>query len=138
MPDNSWEKIKEIVDAALRLESDRRPAFLDEACGGNVSLRGEVDSLLSSFGKLDGFMERPPGDDLLRQGSGSLTLTAGQAIGRYTVVSKIGEGGMGAVYLARDDKLGRNVAIKLPNQKNRGNRVNVIRVAGEARAPAVS
>ena len=135
MSNDNWSKVKEIVDAAIRREPDERAGYLDEACADDTDVRREVESLLSSFGKADGFMEKPAVDLNAEAATVELQeMSEGQMIGRYEVVSKLGEGGMGAVYLANDDKLGRNVAIKVLNKKYERNEENVTRFIREARA----
>ena len=59
-----------------------------------------------------------------------------QRIGEYTVLKKIGEGGMGAVYLAEDAKLGRKVAIKTMKPELAANKLDRDRFVREARAAA--
>ena len=58
MAGDKWSQVKEILDAAIRQKPEERAAFLDEACNGDNGVRGEVESLLSSFGRADGFMEK--------------------------------------------------------------------------------
>ncbi len=59
MKTEDWHKAKEIFDEALKLEDDERRRFLDEACDGNKELLFEVESLLSSFGHAEEFMDEP-------------------------------------------------------------------------------
>ena len=59
MPDNNWEKVKEVFDLASRRKPEERREFVYEACDGDEILLAEVESLLSSLGKADSFMETP-------------------------------------------------------------------------------
>ena len=62
MAEDKWTQVKEILDEAIRRKPEERAAFLDEACDGNKTVRSEVESLLSSFGRAEGFMEQPAAD----------------------------------------------------------------------------
>jgi len=109
-----WQHARAVFKSALELEERKRSAFLDEACSGDDELRREVESLLASLEQGGSFLETPAykiaGDS---EADFASELEAGQALGCYEVLSRIGEGGMGEVYLARDTKLGRQVALKL-------------------------
>ena len=135
MSDAHWEKLKEIFHRAVALPSDERAAYLDKVCDGDLSLRQAVESLLESHEET-GFVDQPAyqaaADMLLEDGK----LTAGQAVGRYRILSLLGEGGMGEVYLAEDTKLHRRVAIKfLPGDSN-ANEQAKRRLLREAQAAA--
>jgi hypothetical protein len=56
---NQWGKVKELFEAALEHEPDRRSAFLREACGHDEELLTEVESLLSAYAQSDGLSEHP-------------------------------------------------------------------------------
>lgn len=135
MAGDKWSQVKEILEAAIRRKPEQRAAFLDKACEGDDSVRREVESLLSSFGRADGFMETPAIDVAGK----ALTITRklfteGQAVGHYEITRLIGVGGMGEVYLAKDTKLDRNVAIKFLNKKYESHQENVRRFVQEAKA----
>jgi len=91
-----------------------RATFLDQACDGDESLRQEVESLLKSYGDAESFMETPAVQSAAKSIVGDrASLSVGQRINQYEILAPIGEGGMGEVYLARDSKLDRKVAIKI-------------------------
>ena len=103
-----------ICQSALERPAEQRSAFLAEACGGDDELRLEAESLLASDGQASSFLETPVLADAAR-GIVEVgpALTIGDRVGPYTVVSPLGTGGMGEVYRARDDRLRRDVAIKI-------------------------
>ena len=113
-----WREIEQVLDRALDLPTDERAAFLESACGADVALRNEVEHLLRANDCAGDFLEQP----LLRipwivSDATSLapTLSApGTTIaGRYVLERELGRGGMATVYLARDAKHNRPVAIKV-------------------------
>jgi serine/threonine protein kinase len=112
---NQQQSAEEIFEAALDLPDEQRPAYVVQACRGSSELREDVERLLRDYQRMGGFLDNSPvgaKKEDVPQFIGQ-TLTAGQKLGRYTVIESIGSGGMGAVYRARDEKLERFVAIKI-------------------------
>lgn len=108
-----WQQVKRLFDEALEKDGPERAAFLDQACSQDSELRREVQSLLDNCGD-DTFLENPAhaiAPELLR--SIADRARVGKQLGPYEVVSEIGHGGMGIVYLARDKRLDRLVALKM-------------------------
>jgi len=104
MNKSHWGRVKQLFAAACELSAERRECFLKEACGADLVLRNEVESLLAAHqpsaeagGEAGGLLEGP-----------------GTRIGPYKLLEKIGEGGFGTVFLAeQEEPLRRRVALKV-------------------------
>lgn len=106
-----WNRLERLFYAALELGPSERTAFLDRECGDDSELRQEVESLLAYSAKTLGVLKQP-----VEEAAQRLTWReVGQQVGPYRLISLLGEGGMGQVYLAsRADHLyEQQVAIKL-------------------------
>ena len=109
----AWDDIEALVAEAIELGPRERAALLDARCGGRTELRSEVESLLASHDESTGFL------DALNQITGDLVGDApslvGQSIGRFRLLDRVGEGGMGVVYRAErvDRQFTEQVALKL-------------------------
>ena len=109
----------ELVEHAFELEGAQRTTFLAQACGDDLELRTEVEALLQEEERAAKLMSTPAaefGAELLRDGATIGELNTSEMLGDYRIISLLGEGGMGEVYLADDTHFGRQVAIKLIKQ----------------------
>jgi hypothetical protein len=125
-----WQLVKELFEAALERDDEDAAAFLAQACPGDLEVRAEVESLLAAHARDSGFMNQPAGNLLIDRNP--VLLTA-QHLGNYEVISTLGKGGMGQVYLALDTRLGRKVALKLLPFSNTSDPNHVQRLEQEAR-----
>jgi serine/threonine protein kinase/Flp pilus assembly protein TadD len=125
-----WQLVKELFEAALERDDEDAAAFLAQACPEDVEVRTEVESLLAAHARDSGFMNQPAGNLLIDRNPVLLT---GQHLGNYEVISTLGKGGMGQVYLALDTRLGRKVALKLLPFSNTSDPNHVQRLEQEAR-----
>lgn len=112
MEPDRWNQVDRLLDAALELSPEKRAAFLDKACAGDEGLRKEIDALLASDDGAHSFLEKPALELAAKALADKKDSIAGQTIGHYKIISRVGAGGMGEVYLAQDTKLDRKVAIK--------------------------
>ena len=103
-----WARITDVFRAAVEKGDAERTAFLESACGSDEALRRNVELLLA--GEAEPSLVSPIPDYLE---SGALDLVAGETLAQYRMESKVGEGGMGAVYLGYDTRLHRKVALKV-------------------------
>jgi serine/threonine protein kinase len=114
MTPERWQQVNELFAAVIELDPAQQAAFLAQSCSGDPTLRSEIESLIASDGREWNLLESPALEvaaPLLADEQPQLP--AGQNIGRYQVVSFIGRGGMGEVYLATDEKLNRRIALKV-------------------------
>ena len=114
MTPERWQLIKELFHSALEREPGRRDDFLAESCAADRSLRAQIESLIAAHEETGSFLNAPAyqvaAELLVDDGA---ELAAGQSVGPYQIISLLSAGGMGEVYLAKDTRLGRQVALKL-------------------------
>ncbi|AMY08453.1 Serine/threonine-protein kinase PrkC [Luteitalea pratensis] len=134
-----WERAKLVFQAALECEASERPGLVAEECRGDAALHAEVLSLLDAHARAGSFAERhavPDVPEWLATPSTAATLHSGARLGPYEIVGWLGAGGMGAVYSARDPRLGRTVAIKVLHRELRDDPAIALRFEHEARTLA--
>ncbi len=118
-----WQRVSDLMNAGLERPLGERDAFLRRECGNDDALRARVEALMAADARAgEGFMAQPmfslQGDDTADAGDSeeaSPSNEAGQRIGPYRLLRRIGKGGMGAVYLAErvDGGFEQRVAIKV-------------------------
>jgi serine/threonine-protein kinase len=135
MKPDQWQRIDNLFHSALEREPAERTAFLEAACGGDDSLRHQVERLLSAHVEAGSFIETSAFEvEAQSVADDSHELAEGQTIGHYKIISPLGVGGMGEVYLAHDTVLERKIALKLLPVAFTRDRARVSRFQQEARA----
>lgn len=136
MTPERWQQLNDLFEAASELEPGPRAIFLDKACAGDQAMRQELESLLASDARKWQLIETPAievaAPMLVQEQS---RLMPGEHIGHYEILSLIGTGGMGEVYLAKDHRLNRRIALKLlPAQSYLSGKDRLRRFQQEAQA----
>jgi serine/threonine-protein kinase len=111
--ENNSLRLAELVKTAVELAPESRAAFLDEECYFDPAMRAEIESLLQQEEGLSEFIKEPALNFVAESLLGRGALSPGEVISHYDIISLIGSGGMGDVYLAHDRQLDRRVALKL-------------------------
>ena len=122
MTPERWQQVSRIFKSAVSLDNEARDEYVARQCGEDESLRAEVEKLIDSHREASAgnFMRGVAAEDaaelLIDEGDvgpPEKTFTKGQQFGSYVIVDALGAGGMGEVYLARDMRLDRTVALKV-------------------------
>jgi serine/threonine-protein kinase len=114
MTPERWQQVKQIFQSAIERQPGERDGFISQACANDPELRSEVESLISSHNQAGDSVE-----ELATQLAAQMVTDdrdaslIGRTFGPYRIISSIGKGGMGEVYLAQDSRLSRRVALKL-------------------------
>src|SRR5262245_8325735 len=114
MTPERWKKLDALFHEALELQGEARATHLAQVCGDDKQLRGEAERLIAAHEREGSFIDSPifAEPEGLTNDAGNES-PVGRRIGPYQVVSLLGQGGMGKVYVAEDIRLERKLAIKL-------------------------
>src|SRR5579863_7767152 len=123
-----WRAVEELYQAAFDRPPDERAAFLNQACA-DPELRREVETLLGFAPKHGSLLDHSPWTP-------SGALQPGADFWPYRIEQKIGAGGMGEVYRARDNRLGRDLALKILPSNMTGDADRRARFVREAQSAA--
>ena len=110
-----WRRLEALFYEAVELKPEARAEFLEQRCGGDTELRKEVETLLESAEKPMDFLEKPvleAAHRMMEQDHHD-SIAPGTQLAHYKIISMLGAGGMGEVYLAEDMHLRRKVALKM-------------------------
>src|SRR5262245_42829374 len=135
MTPEQWKKLDALFHEALELEEEARAAHLAKVCGDDGQLREEVERLLAAHKREGSFIDSP-----IFEETEGLTNDedneppVGRRIGPYQIVSLLGQGGMGIVYLSEDIRLERKVALKVLPAALTQNPDRLLRFEREAKA----
>ena len=107
--------VEKVFESAIKLATPQeRAAYVRGACGEDPALRQQVESLIQAHDEVGGFMLTDPGETVITIPDRPLSEKEGTCIGRYKLLQRIGEGGMGVIYMAEQtEPVTRKVALKI-------------------------
>ena len=107
--------VEKVFESAIKLATPQeRAAYVRGACGEDPALRQQVESLIQPHDEVGGFMPTDPGETVITIPDRPLSEKEGTCIGRYKLLQRIGEGGMGVIYMAEQtEPVTRKVALKI-------------------------
>src|SRR5215203_524467 len=129
MPSERWRRLEQLFADAVALPASQRAAFLARSPAMEADVRDELDSLLAAVDDAGAFLSSSALDVFARQiCREGWSVQPGDRVGCYTVEHRLGAGGMGEVWRARDERLERHVAIKLllPHPARDGHRLSAL------------
>jgi len=133
MQSERWQTCMNVFNAAVEQPADERAAFLERSCDGDKILRRKIELLLKYHDTSGNFIKSPAFEVAPELLAGDPETLIGQHLGCYRVDAVAGIGGMGVVYLAWDERLGRKVALKLLPESMVANEADLERLKNEAR-----
>jgi eukaryotic-like serine/threonine-protein kinase len=110
---DEWHRLEALVDAVLEAGPDRRDAVVAELSGGDPVTQAELEHLATECDRASRLMERPATELFAELFDDTSVALAESIATRYRVIRRLGQGGMAIVFLARDVRHPRDVAIKV-------------------------
>ncbi len=115
MTPERWQQLQALFNAAVELAPEQQAAFLDHACADDLTLRRQAESLILANEEATQQIQAVIRDAAAAAMPADSSAAVGRRIGPYQIIQELGQGGMGAVYLAvrADDEYQKRVAIKV-------------------------